>query len=425
VKGDKTLLSVEWAGHEDLSRLAGRPVKFRFSLTGKTTSHFYSFWISPDASGASHGYVAAGGPGFEGTTDTVVARELNEALRRRRAIISKVASTAGAKRARLTWIAQKCNRRAARIFRSRTEIRGGAATRFPQDPRQPAPLCPAWRQLHERQADDRSFNAEPLFTLHFSFTLHSSFHFPLRPLLLYIGANFAPEDINTMHDALTFTQSSSSAPDPSSSDKGANSDYSGVQACRALKEEGYRVVLINSNPATIMTDPEFADATYIEPIHARGGGKDSRPRGCRWAPCRCCAPHAWWADGLNTAMSCYGQGNLHPARVEMIGANRERSSAAKTASLQRPHAQIGLKVPKSGVVHTMDESPQGAGRPGPALIIRPAFTPSAAPGRHRYTSRNSNRSSSAASTPPPSARCSSSNRCRVEGYRDGGDARQE
>jgi hypothetical protein len=71
VRGSKTLLGVAWAGHEDLSRLAGRTVKFRFRLTGKSGAHFYAFWVSLDVSGASHGYVAAGGPGFEGPTDTV------------------------------------------------------------------------------------------------------------------------------------------------------------------------------------------------------------------------------------------------------------------------------------------------------------------------------------------------------------------
>src|SRR5206468_709013 len=105
--------------------------------------------------------------------------------------------------------------------------------------------------------------------------------------------------------------------------QGCEFDYSGVQACRALREEGYRVVLINSNPATIMTDPEFADATYIEPITPEAVAKILRREKENGTPVDAVLPTLGGQTGLNTAMACYDKGIFTQYAVQMIGANRE------------------------------------------------------------------------------------------------------
>src|SRR5215217_3585007 len=105
--------------------------------------------------------------------------------------------------------------------------------------------------------------------------------------------------------------------------QGCEFDYSGVQACRALREEGYRIVLINSNPATIMTDPEFADATYIEPITPEAVEKILEYEKQRGKPIDALLPTLGGQTGLNTGMSCFDSGLLDKYGVQMIGANRE------------------------------------------------------------------------------------------------------
>ncbi|MDB5172978.1 MAG: carB, partial [Phycisphaerales bacterium] len=105
--------------------------------------------------------------------------------------------------------------------------------------------------------------------------------------------------------------------------QGCEFDYSGVQACRALKEEGYRVVLINSNPATIMTDPEFADATYIEPITPEAVEKILAREAQGPQPIDAVLPTLGGQTGLNTAMACYDRGIFTKYGVQMIGANRQ------------------------------------------------------------------------------------------------------
>src|SRR5881275_130831 len=92
--------------------------------------------------------------------------------------------------------------------------------------------------------------------------------------------------------------------------QGCEFDYSGVQACRALKEEGYRVVLINSNPATIMTDPEFADASYIEPITPEAVEKSLAYEKARGMPVDALLPTLGGQTGLNTGMACFDKGIL-------------------------------------------------------------------------------------------------------------------
>ena len=158
-------------------------------------------------------------------------------------------------------------------------------------------------------------------------------------------------------------------------------DYSGTQACKALREEGYRVVLVNSNPATIMTDPEFADRTYIEPITPETvekiieiEKKEIEKSGTEGK--LVLLPTLGGQTALNTAMSLHRAGKLDELGIEMIGANAdaiergEDRQAFKDAMLR-----IGLDVPSSGVAHTLDEALEIAEQIGSfPLIIRPAYT---------------------------------------------------
>jgi len=148
-------------------------------------------------------------------------------------------------------------------------------------------------------------------------------------------------------------------------------DYSGVQACKALKEEGYRVILINSNPATIMTDPEFADRTYIEPITPEIVEKiiiREKPDAL--------LPTLGGQTALNTAMSLFNSGVLKKHGVQMIGANADAIKKGEDRQLfKEAMEKIGLDMPLSGTAHTIDEARVVAERIGTfPLIIRPAFT---------------------------------------------------
>src|SRR5688572_3145376 len=157
--------------------------------------------------------------------------------------------------------------------------------------------------------------------------------------------------------------------------QGCEFDYSGVQACRALKEEGYRVVLINSNPATIMTDPEFADATYIEPISPEAVEKILERESKGPHPIDAVLPTLGGQTGLNTAMACYDRGIFTKYGVQMIGANREAINRGEDRQVFKDlMIKIGLKVPRSGVVHNMEDARKVLEEIGLPLIIRPAFT---------------------------------------------------
>jgi carbamoyl-phosphate synthase large subunit len=157
--------------------------------------------------------------------------------------------------------------------------------------------------------------------------------------------------------------------------QGCEFDYSGVQACRALKEEGYRIVLINSNPATIMTDPEFADATYIEPITPEAVEKILELESRGPLPIDAVLPTLGGQTGLNTAMACYDKGIFTRFGVQMIGANRQAIFRGEDRQVFKDlMIKIGLKVPLSGVVHSLDEAKKVMDQIGLPLIIRPAFT---------------------------------------------------
>ena len=125
-------------------------------------------------------------------------------------------------------------------------------------------------------------------------------------------------------------------------------DYSGTQACKALKEEGFEVVLVNSNPATIMTDPQTADRTYIEPVTAEVVAKiveRERPQAL--------LPTLGGQTGLNTAIQVAETGILDRYGVEMIGANQEAIRKAEDRELfKEAMRRIGLEVPRSGFAHS-------------------------------------------------------------------------
>jgi carbamoyl-phosphate synthase large subunit len=147
-------------------------------------------------------------------------------------------------------------------------------------------------------------------------------------------------------------------------------DYSGTQACKALKAEGYRIVLVNSNPATIMTDPELADATYVEPITPDVVAKiieNERPDAL--------LPTMGGQTALNTALSLAKQGVLEKFGVEMIGAKAEAIDMAEDRQLFREAmTRIGLATPKSMMAHDRIEAMTALEHVGLPAIIRPSFT---------------------------------------------------
>ena len=147
-------------------------------------------------------------------------------------------------------------------------------------------------------------------------------------------------------------------------------DYSGTQACKALREEGYRIILINSNPATIMTDPDVADVTYIEPITPDIVEKiieKERPDAI--------LPTMGGQTALNTALSLNKSGVLEKYNVEMIGARAEAIDKAEDRELFRQAmTKIGLETPESELVHNMAEAVNALDNIGLPAIIRPSFT---------------------------------------------------
>ncbi len=147
-------------------------------------------------------------------------------------------------------------------------------------------------------------------------------------------------------------------------------DYSGTQACRALKAEGYRVILVNSNPATIMTDPGFADATYVEPVTADFVAKvieKERPDAL--------LPTMGGQTALNVAMTLADNGTLEKYGVQMIGANRDAIRKAEDRDLFRKAMdRIGLESPKSLTVHSLEEAREAVKTIGLPAIIRASFT---------------------------------------------------
>ncbi|MDQ3965188.1 MAG: carbamoyl-phosphate synthase large subunit [Actinomycetota bacterium] len=150
----------------------------------------------------------------------------------------------------------------------------------------------------------------------------------------------------------------------------AEFDYSGTQACRALRDEGYRVILVNSNPATIMTDPELADATYVEPLTAETVAEIIR----RERP-DALLPTLGGQTALNLAVELHEKGILDEYGVELLGASVSSIRKAEDRLLFREAMErIGLKVPESRIVHHVEEALELAQQIGFPLIIRPSFT---------------------------------------------------
>ncbi len=147
-------------------------------------------------------------------------------------------------------------------------------------------------------------------------------------------------------------------------------DYSGAQACKALREEGYRVVLVNSNPATIMTDPDTADAVYIEPVNWRTVARiieKERPDAL--------LPTMGGQTGLNTALDLVREGVLQKYGVELIAASREAIDMAEDRELFRnAMREIGLDTPRSYIAHSMEEALAVQAEVGFPAVIRPSFT---------------------------------------------------
>ncbi|MGE5714751.1 MAG: carbamoyl phosphate synthase large subunit, partial [Betaproteobacteria bacterium] len=147
-------------------------------------------------------------------------------------------------------------------------------------------------------------------------------------------------------------------------------DYSGAQACKALKQEGYKVILVNSNPATIMTDPETADVTYIEPITWQVVERiiaKEKPDAV--------LPTMGGQTALNCAMDLYKNGVLHKHGVELIGASPAAIEKAEDRlKFKEAMTSIGLASARSGIAHTIDEALGVQKAMGFPVVVRPSFT---------------------------------------------------
>jgi carbamoyl-phosphate synthase large subunit len=147
-------------------------------------------------------------------------------------------------------------------------------------------------------------------------------------------------------------------------------DYSGAQACKALRQEGYRVVLVNSNPATIMTDPDTADSIYIEPVEWRTVARiieQERPDAL--------LPTMGGQTALNTALDLVREGVLEKFGVQLIGASRQAIDTAEDREkFRRAMTEIGLATPRAAIAHSMEEARQAQPAIGFPAIIRPSFT---------------------------------------------------
>ena len=199
-------------------------------------------------------------------------------------------------------------------------------------------------------------------------------------------------------------------------------DYSGTQACKALKAEGYRIVLVNSNPATIMTDPDLADATYIEPITPEIVAKiieKERPDAL--------LPTMGGQTALNCALSLKKMGVLDKFNVEMIGATAEAIDKAEDRELFREAmTKIGLETPRSHQIKTLGAGAGGARGHRPAGDHPPVLHPRRHRRRHRLQPRGVHRDRRARPRRLADQRSADrGKRARLEGVRDGGRPRQD
>jgi len=152
--------------------------------------------------------------------------------------------------------------------------------------------------------------------------------------------------------------------------QGCEFDYSGSQACKAIREEGYRVILVNSNPATIMTDPEMADSIYIEPIHWETVAQIIEKEGPD-----ALLPTMGGQTALNCALDLEHEGVLEKHGVEIVGATRDAIDKAEDRERFRDAMhKIGLSTPKSAIAHSLEEAQQVQVPLRFPVIIRPSFT---------------------------------------------------
>ena len=150
----------------------------------------------------------------------------------------------------------------------------------------------------------------------------------------------------------------------------AEFDYSGTQACKALRDEGFRVILVNSNPATIMTDPELADATYIEPLTV-----DTLEKIIEREKPDAVLPTVGGQTGMNLAIALHEQGILQKHGVELIGASYDAIKTAEDRQLfKEAMTRIGVQVPRSAYATSMDEAIKAATWIGYPIVVRPSFT---------------------------------------------------
>lgn len=157
--------------------------------------------------------------------------------------------------------------------------------------------------------------------------------------------------------------------------QGCEFDYSGTQACKTLKNEGYRIVLVNSNPATIMTDPQFSDRTYIEPITPEAVRKIIEKEQALGPRIDAILPTLGGQTALNCACALYDNGTLKEFGIEMIGANREVIHRAEDRQAFKDICEgIGLKLPRAKTVKTLADAEEFLEEIGLPAIIRPAFT---------------------------------------------------
>nr|MBA2577807.1 carbamoyl phosphate synthase large subunit [Euzebyaceae bacterium] len=152
-------------------------------------------------------------------------------------------------------------------------------------------------------------------------------------------------------------------------------DYSGAQACKVLRREGYRVVLVNSNPATIMTDPDMADATYVEPITPEIVTKIIEKERNVLPGGFALLPTMGGQTGLNTGLALHDHGVLQRLGIEMLGAKAEVIRKAEDRNLFRAAmAACGLETARSGVAHSMEDARRALAEIGLPCVIRPGFT---------------------------------------------------
>ena len=160
-------------------------------------------------------------------------------------------------------------------------------------------------------------------------------------------------------------------------------DYSGAQACKALREEGFRVILVNSNPATIMTDPEMADATYIEPIDWQTVAKvieKERPDAL--------LPTMGGQTALNCALDLDRHGVLEKFNVQMIGASKEAIDKAEDRQkFKEAMTKIGLESARSGIANSLEDALECLERTGYPAVVRPSFTLGGSGGGIAYNRR--------------------------------------